>query len=121
MGLLEDPPVVIYYLSQEDKRDPYKKVGPYTMSTLAQMYKEEVVNDSTVIWTNEKLKMRGKIRRQKVPGWNPIRDMPEEWQRLFRFELNKVVDRRQTYEEQNYSQMQMPAGTPMEQPPNAPY
>lgn len=121
MGLFEPPAVVYYFLSQEDKRDPYRKQGPYTLEGLALMYKEDHVSDTTMIWTNDRIKVRGKIRKQRVPGWNRIGDMPEQWQNMFRPEVTKAPVRTSAQQNDPFQVVpQNPADGAIEQPPSVP-
>jgi len=121
MGLFEPPPIVYYYLSQEDKRDPYRKQGPYDLETLALMYKEELISHTTLIWTNERIKVRGKIRKQKIPGWNPIGDMPEPWQNIFRPAVTRAPVRTAAQQSDPFTVTpQVPGEGAIEQPPSVP-
>lgn len=117
MGLFDRAPVVYYYLQQGDKRDPYEKQGPYNLETMALLYKEEIVTKTTMIWTNERIRRQGHIRSEKVPGWNPIGHMPEEWQQIFRIAVSNAPDRTQQTR-QIPAPMPHQGNMPMEDPPS---
>mmetsp|Transcript_19968 Transcript_19968/g.34331 ORF Transcript_19968/g.34331 Transcript_19968/m.34331 type:complete len:124 (+) Transcript_19968:328-699(+) len=96
MGNLFSTETIWFYLVSEGKKKPYKRVGPFRLEAIAQVYKEEQINDDTFIWTNEKMRMEpNKKKKSYMEGWKKIRDMPEPFQAEFHSLVARVPDRRQ--------------------------
>jgi len=49
--------------------------GPFTFETMAQMWKEETIDEKTIIWTNEKLKSPETGKKVKLEQWKAIKDL----------------------------------------------
>ncbi|KAA8498727.1 hypothetical protein FVE85_6312 [Porphyridium purpureum] len=121
MGLSGSKEEVWFYLASEGKKKPWKKVGPFRLYALAQMYKEEQITDETMVWSNIKFRMDPNESRKKdyMDGWVKIRDMPMEFHTRFQPMVASAQDRRQAGQPlaplaphtpvQGYENMQSPA------------
>mmetsp|Transcript_24999 Transcript_24999/g.60919 ORF Transcript_24999/g.60919 Transcript_24999/m.60919 type:complete len:115 (+) Transcript_24999:171-515(+) len=95
MGLLNSR-AVWYYLEPQGKREPYLKFGPYTFSSIAQMWREETIDGDTLVWTNEKLPTDENPKKKKyVEGWVKIKEMGAEFRSQLEMTARSLPDRRQ--------------------------
>eukprot|EP00187_Rhodella_violacea_P011761 CAMPEP_0184710388 /NCGR_PEP_ID=MMETSP0314-20130426/1216_1 /TAXON_ID=38298 /ORGANISM="Rhodella maculata, Strain CCMP 736" /LENGTH=112 /DNA_ID=CAMNT_0027172221 /DNA_START=157 /DNA_END=492 /DNA_ORIENTATION=- len=75
---------VYYVLTQETRKSPYVKLGPYTFESLAYMYKTDQIDRRTLAWTNRKLALpkpgarpdaAPPKKRRRVAKWTPLEEL----------------------------------------------
>eukprot|EP00180_Rhodochaete_pulchella_P001944 Plantae.Rhodophyta-Rhodochaete_pulchella.ctg2926.p2 GENE.Plantae.Rhodophyta-Rhodochaete_pulchella.ctg2926~~Plantae.Rhodophyta-Rhodochaete_pulchella.ctg2926.p2 ORF type:complete len:116 (+),score=16.81 Plantae.Rhodophyta-Rhodochaete_pulchella.ctg2926:215-562(+) len=88
---------VWYYLEPQGKREPYLKFGPFTFDAIAQMWREETIDGSTLIWTNEKLPTDEHPKKKKkfLDGWTKINETSSEFRSALEQTARQLPDRRQ--------------------------
>mmetsp|Transcript_3748 Transcript_3748/g.8254 ORF Transcript_3748/g.8254 Transcript_3748/m.8254 type:complete len:125 (+) Transcript_3748:60-434(+) len=86
-----------FYLVVVKKGQPYKRMGPFRFEAIAQVYKEEQINDETYIWTNAKFTDPKHTHHRKtyfMEGYTKVKDMPIEFHTRLQTTIPLIPDRR---------------------------
>jgi len=105
MGNSSSTEEVWFYLVSEGKKKPYKKMGPFRFEAIAQLYKEESIDEETILWTNAKFTdPENKKKIVYMEEWKKMKDMPMEFHSRLNQTVNNVSDRRTQPSAVSYTQ-----------------